>query len=79
MVPLRLYRLSVVLPCVWIGSFNIASCLVVSAIPATIRGSGAEVVPDRRFASVSYILGSCRHALSWLTYARGSGSSLKFS
>jgi hypothetical protein len=37
MVPLRLYRLSVVLPCVWIGSFNIASCLVVSAIPATVE------------------------------------------
>lgn len=42
-------------------------------------GFDAEVAPDRRVVSMSYHLGSWRHALSWSTYACSSSSSLKLS
>jgi hypothetical protein len=37
MVLLCLCRLGFVLSCVWIGSFDMVSCLVVSAMPATVE------------------------------------------
>jgi hypothetical protein len=40
-------------------------------------GFDAEVAPDRRVVSMSYHLGSWRHALSWSTYACSSNSRLK--
>jgi hypothetical protein len=39
MVPLHHCGLGVVLSCMWIGLFDMASCLVVSAIPASVEAT----------------------------------------
>jgi hypothetical protein len=70
MVPLHHCGLDV-LSRVWIGLFDMASCLVVSSIPATVEASSdAEVVPDRRVVFVSHHLPGSR-------YTCGSGSTLR--
>jgi hypothetical protein len=62
---LRLCKLGVVLSCVWIGLFDMASCLVVSAIPANVE------VPVLR-PSLTGELCSC--LITWspgITHCRG--------
>ena len=60
-----------VLSRLWIGLFDMASCLVVSSIPATVEASSdAKVVPNRRVVFVSHHLPGSR-------YTCGSGSTLR--